>query len=110
MNPFSFFSVAPSVPVDFSTILSGQITGRFVYTPHYTNPDPSDYAHLEFELFFFQQTSLSGGLLTIPPIIDGVQIVPVPEPRIALLTIFLLAVFNLARRTGQNPRRLRTAR
>jgi hypothetical protein len=107
-NPFSFYLVAPSVPVDYSTILSGQITGRIVYTPHYTNPDPSDYAHLEFELLLLQQTGLSGGLLTMPPIIDGVQIVAVPEPRIALLITFLIAVFNVARRIGQNPRSART--
>lgn len=102
-NSFSF--VPPAVPVDFSTILSGKIAGRMVFAPHYTNPDPSDYAHLEFQLILLQQTAPSGGYLTTPPTIDGVQIVPVPEPGTALLTIFLLAVFIFARRTSHPTRR-----
>jgi hypothetical protein len=99
-NPATGYLVGPSVPVDFSSIRSGTIAGRLIYTPSFTGPAQGDHATIEFELYLLQQSSYSGGWVQQNPTIDSVRIVQVPEPGAAGLLALALCAALVRRRGG----------
>jgi hypothetical protein len=97
-NPFNSFLYIPSVPVDFSSLRSGEIQGRLFYAPEFTNPAPGAHATIEFELYLWKQTSEHGGMVTQHPTVDSVQIIPIPEPTAPLFCAIGMVVVALASR------------
>lgn len=97
-NLFNSFLYIPSVPVDFSSIRSGAIQGRLFYAPEFTNPAPGAHATIEFELYLWKQTNEQGGVVTQHPIVDSVQIIPIPEPTAPVLAVVGFATLCWARR------------
>lgn len=98
-NTFRSYLYIPSVPVDFSSIRSGEIQGRLFYAPEFTNPAPGAHATIEFELYLWKQTGESTGLVTQRPTVDSIQIIPIPEPAAtAILTVGFIGMFLRSRK------------
>jgi hypothetical protein len=108
-NPITDYLFGPDVPVDFSSIRTGTIQGKLVYTPSFTEPAPADQENIEFELYLINQTSISGGWVEPNPIVDSIQIVAVPEPSTAALALMGIFVLSLSfSRFSVSPTRVQT--